>query len=114
MKPQSAEDIRAFDRPIVAFSGRMEACQRELKAFLFERMYRHPRVKAMTMHAANVVRDLFRRYVAEPTLLPERWRVEGGAGGAKGARAIADYIAGMTDTYALEEHRRLFARAGSS
>jgi len=112
--PRTAEDIRALATPIAAFSPEMEAGQRELKAFLFEHMYRHPKVKAMTARAADVVRDLFKRYIADPALLPAAWQERGGAGGARLARVIADYIAGMTDRYALDEHKRLFGGAGSS
>ena len=63
---------------------------------------------------ADVVRDLFKRYVTEPGVLPPPWRTQAEGGGAKGARVIADYIAGMTDRYALDEHRRLFQSAASS
>jgi dGTPase len=69
----------------------------------------------MTERAAQVVRALFARYSADPDALPLPWRqqIEGGAV-AKRARVIADYIAGMTDNYALAEHKRLFGEAGSS
>jgi dGTPase len=85
----------------------MEAAHRQLKSFLFAHMYRHEKVTRMTAHAAEVVRDLFKRYRADPAALPVAWRAEAGAGAAKQARVIADYIAGMTDNYALDEHKRL-------
>ncbi len=85
-----------------------------MKSFLFGHMYRHAKVNRMTAHAAEVVRDLFARYRAEPALLPEPWREAAAGGDAKHARVIADYIAGMTDNYALDEHKRLFGAPGSS
>ena len=105
--PRSAEDVRALGSPIAAFSPAMEAAHRQLKSFLFAHMYRHEKVTRMTAHAAEVVRDLFKRYRADPAALPVAWRAEAGAGAAKQARVIADYIAGMTDNYALDEHKRL-------
>jgi dGTPase len=112
--PRAVEDIRALPRPVAAFSPAMQVREQELRAFLFTRMYRHDKVARMTARAADVVRDLFRRYVAEPGLMPPPWRGQAAAGGAKGARVVADYIAGMTDNYALDEHRRLFGGGRSS
>ncbi len=113
-QPQSAAEVRALGRPLASFSAAIEAAQREIKAFLFAHMYRHEKVNRMTAHAAEVVRALFARYRAQPALLPEPWRAAAAGGEAKHARVIADYIAGMTDNYALDEHRRLFGAAGSS
>jgi dGTPase len=109
-QPHSAAEIRALGQPIAAFSPRMLEHHRALKSFLFAHMYRHEKVRRMTTHAAEVVRALFERYQAEPDLMPEPWRGQalGGASAAKQARVVADYIAGMTDTYALDEHKRLF------
>ena len=79
-----------------------------LREFLYERMYRHPRVKAITDNALKVVRELFAQMLARPELLPEGWRAKAdGAGGTGTARLVADYIAGMTDRFALDEHVRL-------
>jgi dGTPase len=106
--PRSSDAIRALGRPVVAFSPRMADDNQALRAFLYERMYRHPRVKAMTDHAKVVVRDLFADMIARPDLLPEDWRAKAdGAGGTGTARLVADYIAGMTDRFALDEHARL-------
>jgi dGTPase len=109
MKPGSAAEVRALGRPLVAFSLEMRAHDRALKAFLFERMYRHYRVNRMSSKARRVVRDLFRLYLAEPDCLPPEWRRQAaGAEQPQTARVAADYLAGMTDRFALDEHRRLF------
>jgi dGTPase len=108
-KPASADDVRRLDQPLVAFSEEMRANDRALKAFLFPNMYRHYSVNRMTSKGRRVVKDLFSLLHAEPECLPPEWRrLEGGAGTAKTARVVADYIAGMTDRFALDEHRRLF------
>jgi dGTPase len=76
-----------------------------LKKFLFENLYRHYKVMRMTNKARRIVRELFDAFVHEPRLLPPDYRHEEAAAQA---RAIADYIAGMTDRYAIREHHRLF------
>ncbi len=107
----SADEVRRRDAPLVAFSDAMREKEKVLRAFLFERMYRHYRVKRMSSKARRVVADLFRIFNREPDLLPSEWRDEAMTHDAKGrARVIADYIAGMTDRFALDEHRRLFDR----
>ena len=80
-----------------------------LKAFLYERMYRHYKVNRMTSKARRVVSDLFQLYLEEPECLPKAWnqRIDI-ADNASRARHVGDYIAGMTDRFALDEHRRLF------
>jgi dGTPase len=113
-QPATVEEIRDLGQPIAAFSPAMHEHHRALKSFLFTHMYRHDKVTRMTSHAAEVVRALFARYRAEPALLPEPWREAAAGPEAKQARVIADYIAGMTDNYALDEHKRLFGAAGSS
>jgi dGTPase len=106
---RSADDIRHLPAPVAAFSEEMRRNDRALKRFLFERMYRHYRVNRMSSKAHRVVRDLFRLYLAEPGCLPGEWRaLAAGAGEAQTARIAADYLAGMTDRFALDEHRRLF------
>ncbi|MGH7007239.1 MAG: deoxyguanosinetriphosphate triphosphohydrolase, partial [Stellaceae bacterium] len=105
----SAEAVRKSNAPMVAFSDAMRGREKGLRAFLFERMYRHYRVNRMSSKARRVVGDLFGIFNAEPELLPSEWRDEAMKHDAKGrARLIADYIAGMTDRFALDEHRRLF------
>jgi dGTPase len=106
---RSAAAIRALGRPVAAFSAAMAQNDKALKAFLFERMYRHYKVNRMTSKARRVVQDLFRLFLAEPQCLPTEWQGETDAPGARRtARLVADYIAGMTDRYALDEHARLF------
>jgi dGTPase len=105
----SAAEVRALNGPIAAFSTEMRDNDRALKQFLFERMYRHYRVNRMSSKARRVVRDLFGLYLAEPECLPGEWRgLAAGADDPRTARVAADYIAGMTDRYALDEHHRLF------
>jgi len=88
----------------------MERDSQDLKKFLFERMYRHFKVNRMTSKARRVVVDLFTLLLAEPECLPSEWRdrVEAADQATERARMVCDYIAGMTDRYALHEHRRLF------
>ena len=104
-RPRTVEDIRAHGAPIAAFTTQMEAHNRALKDFLFRRMYRHERVNQMTDHARAVVRDLFLVYMGDPP--PPVVRQVEGVDTRQRARAIADYIAGMTDRFALDEHHRL-------
>ena len=82
-----------------------------MKTFLYANLYRHPDVMRVRADADRIVRDLFSAYFADPRLMPEGWR-EGldRATDAIKARDVADFLAGMTDTYALKEHRRLFDR----
>ena len=108
-KVRSAAEIRALKQPVAAFSDEMRKNDRALKGFLFERMYRHYRVNRMSSKARRVIRDLFGLYLAEPECLPGEWRrLAAGPGEAQTARVAADYLAGMTDRYALDEHHRLF------
>jgi dGTPase len=108
-KPGDARDVRMLPEPLVAFSDSMRANDKALKAFLFPNMYRHFTVNRMTSKGRRVVRDLFTLLHAEPECLPPEWRrLTDGGGTAKTARVVADYIAGMTDRFALDEHRRLF------
>ncbi|MBK9082953.1 MAG: deoxyguanosinetriphosphate triphosphohydrolase [Rhizobiales bacterium] len=103
-----ADDVRQAPRPLVALSPAMQAADAAVKGFLYPRMYRHPRVMAVRARADDVLRDLFARFMAQPADLPAEWRPAQGCDEASLARAVADYIAGMTDRYALAEHRRLF------
>ncbi|MBM3951497.1 MAG: deoxyguanosinetriphosphate triphosphohydrolase [Rhodospirillales bacterium] len=107
--PRSAEDVRRLSAPIAAFSPPMQARLKGLKEFLFVNMYRHYKLNRMTSKARRVVRDLFDLFLAEPECLPTDWRRRAGPAGSRAtAELVADYIAGMTDRYALDEHRRLF------
>jgi dGTPase len=107
--PRSTDDIRALGQPVVAFSTGMAENDKALKSFLFKRMYRHYKVNRMTAKAKRVVRDLFAQFFDDPDCLPDEWRQRAnGPGTPRTARVAADYIAGMTDGYALREHARLF------
>ena len=106
---QSAGDIRALGKPVAAFSAEMQAVNKEIKAFLMARMYRHYRVNRMTSKAARVVKKLFAFFLAEPECLPPAWFAGcDGPGGQKTAETVCDFIAGMTDRFALEEYARIF------
>lgn len=109
LTPGSADDVRRAGRPLVAFSEEMQENDRALKAFLKDRMYRHYKLNRMTSKARRLVKDLFQLFVHEPECLPTEWqrRTDGPATPGT-ARAVADYIAGMTDRFAADEHRRLF------
>jgi dGTPase len=108
LQPANVEAIRGHDTAVIAFSPEMAAADKRLKEFLFERMYRHYRVNRMTSKARRVVRELFELLFREPDCLPEDWRDRAlNADERRRARLVADYIAGMTDRFALLEHRRL-------
>jgi len=104
--PHSLAEVHAAPR-LVAFSAEMGAEQRTLKAFLNENLYCHFQVLRMTNKARRIVTDLFDAFNGDPQLLPPQYQQRAAADGAP--RAVADYIAGMTDRYAMREHRRLFA-----
>lgn len=107
-RPDSADAVRRLDHPVVAFSPAMRANDRVLKDFLGERMYRHYRINRMAFKARRVIADLYAVFMANPGVLPPEWRAKAEAAAAARPRVIADYIAGMTDRYALDEHHRLF------
>ena len=115
-KPASADEVRGLDRPMIALSDAMREMDSRLKRFLFDNMYRHYRVNRMTNEAHRVVHDLFTLLLGEPQSLPTAWQARVGApGSAETAKAVADYIAGMTDRFALDEHARLIdVQAGTS
>ncbi|MDX1421633.1 MAG: deoxyguanosinetriphosphate triphosphohydrolase [Kiloniellales bacterium] len=107
-KPCSAEEVRGLGAPVVAFSEEMRKNDRALRDFLFARMYRHDKVNRKTEQVQEVVRALFAHYLADPRALPVDWQAGAGpAGSRQTARVAADYIAGMTDRFALGEHRKL-------
>jgi dGTPase len=108
-KPECAEDVRAAGKPLIGFSDVMNEHQAVLRRFLMARMYRHWRVNRSRSHAKRILRELFNLLLAEPELLPPDWQKGGdGPAGQKTARRVCDYIAGMTDDFAIDEHRRLF------
>ncbi|KDD24951.1 putative dGTPase [Bordetella bronchiseptica MBORD782] len=102
--PASADDVRRAP-PLAGFSAAVRREADELKKFLFDNLYRHYRVVRMTTKAQRIVRELFQAFLGDPRLLPPDYRREQPQ---DQARAISDYIAGMTDRYAIREHRRLF------
>ena len=105
---KSVEEVRELREPIAAFSEEMRNHDLALKRFLSERMYRHYRVNRMSSKARRVVRELFQLFLAEPECLPGEWRALTRDNNPDTARIVADYLAGMTDRFALDEHRRLF------
>ncbi|PWG64820.1 deoxyguanosinetriphosphate triphosphohydrolase [Sediminicurvatus halobius] len=110
--PASPDAARALPEPLVGFSDAMRERHQALKAYLYEHLYRHYRVHRMTTKAARVVRELFTTLFGDPRLLPPQFRADAEAREARRgdrgrARAVADYIAGMTDRFALDEHERL-------
>lgn len=107
--PQSAQEVRLLNKPLVSFSADMYGQIRLLQAFLMKRMYRHYRVNRMTSKARRIVRELFGFFVAEPECLPPDWQnYAGEANSQKTAETVADFIAGMTDRFAIDEHERIF------
>jgi dGTPase len=108
--PTSAAEIRAAGRPMVAFSEPTADIIQDIKTFLFARMYRSNRVNRTMAEAETIVRTLFKTYMNEPSALPPEWRGSGGAALSARARNIADFIAGMTDRFAVDEYERLSGR----
>ena len=109
LAPRSADDVRRAAGPVGGFSFAMAAADRAIKGFLYPRMYRHVRIMRIMGDAERVVRALFARYAERPDDMPLEWAQTVEAGDApERLRRIADFIAGMTDRYALMEHARLF------
>ncbi|WP_237248747.1 deoxyguanosinetriphosphate triphosphohydrolase [Sideroxyarcus emersonii] len=105
LAPQSVDDVRHAP-PLVAFSDEMHELNRELKTFLRTHLYRHYLVMRMTAKARRIIGDLFEAFTEDPRLLPPQFKPPTESGHT---RSVADYIAGMTDRYAIREHRRIFA-----
>jgi len=111
VKPKSAEDVRHHAEALVAFSADVALSEAGIKAFLKQHMYRHPRVMRVMGEAEQILFDLFARYQKVPGDLPADWLPPGGEdteSEAGRARRIGNFIAGMTDRFALTEHQRLF------
>ena len=107
LAPTDADAVRAADHPVVAFSPGMAAANREIKAFLHTHMYRHWRVNRQSGKARRVTEALFSLLFADPATLPGHWALPAGTQAAQVARTVTDYVAGMTDRFAMDEHRRL-------
>lgn len=112
--PQTVQDIRDLDHPVIQFSPKMWRQLKEIRTFLFARMYRAPRVMAKRAEVTEAVDALFPHFLENPSQLPSSWQADsaGAADRTALARIVADYIAGMTDRYAVEEHRKLFSVDG--
>jgi dGTPase len=106
--PRSVDDIRAAGKPVIGFSDAMAAADGEIKTRLARDVYRHRRVMDVMDRAEAVVIRLFDRYRIDPAVLPEEWRPAADADDTAKARRIADFLAGMTDRFALAEYQRLF------
>lgn len=109
LDPQSVEDIRAAGRPMVQFSSAMWTDLKVIRKFLFTRMYRAPMVIQMREKVTRMIDELFPLFMAQPELLPKQWRKDVAEAKTETAlaRIVADYISGMTDRFAIQEHGRL-------
>jgi dGTPase len=111
--PSDIDDVRRYPEALMRFSNDMQSMHQELKQFLMENLYRHYRVHRMSGKARRIIHDLFQAFMDDIRLLPPEHRHkarqrEQENGEAGRGRAVADYIAGMTDRYAITEHQRLF------
>jgi dGTPase len=104
--PKDADAVRHAGRQIVDFSEPMQAQLMGLRTFLYENVYRHYKVNRARSHAKRIIGSLFDVFLSEPETLPPQWRRDDSEGAA--ARAVCDYIAGMTDRYAILEFGKLF------
>ena len=109
----SIDEVRRAGRPLIAYSDTVKQHSQELKQFLRKQLYAHYRVRRMTLKAGRIVEALFNAFMQDARLLPPQYQDkirehDGGGDAAVQARIIADYIAGMTDRYAIREHQRLF------
>ncbi|WP_174514018.1 deoxyguanosinetriphosphate triphosphohydrolase [Methylocella tundrae] len=110
----SAEDVRSQSAPVIGFSPSTARIERQIKDFLFQNLYRHPRLIRVRDQAATIIFNLFPRFLNAPRSMPAEWSEAAlriGADEGRRARVVCDYIAGMTDRYAVSEHRRLFDEA---
>ncbi len=112
LKPQRAADIRAADFTVATFSPEMAETDRQIKKLLFAHIYRHPDIMRIRAGATQIVTDLFHRYMEMPAEMQSHYWVDSisGMSVAAKARHVCDYLAGMTDSYALRAHQRLFDR----
>jgi dGTPase len=108
-RPRSVDDIRHLGATVIRFSKPLYQDLKAIRSFLFHRMYRAPSVMRERAKVTQVINDLFPLYLARPELLPDEWQADVAAagGGTALARIVADYVAGMTDRFALQEHQRL-------
>ncbi|MCF1710065.1 deoxyguanosinetriphosphate triphosphohydrolase [Tabrizicola sp. J26] len=113
-QPKSVEEIRAMGATVIRFSKPLYQELKAIRSFLFTRMYRAPSVMAERAKVTKVVNDLFPLFLRQPELLPAEWQADVARAGSETelARTVADYVAGMTDRFALQEHSRLFGADG--
>jgi len=108
-QPRSVQDVRGLERAMIAFPGDVAEAESGIKKFLWQHMYRHERVMQVMGEAEQIVADLFARYQSSPGDLPAEWlEGTGQESAAERARRIGNFIAGMTDRFAITEHGRLF------
>lgn len=103
---KSALEVQKLSYNVIGYSEDMHRRNRELKDFLYQKLYRHYRVVRMQVKAENIIKDLFEAYTNEPAMLPTQFQKLTSTRGLQ--RTVCDYIAGMTDRFAIEEHQRLF------
>ena len=103
---QSVEQLQKLDYNVIGFSNDMEEHHQDLKKFLFASLYRHPRVVRMQVKAEQIIAAIFQAYQQEPSMLPHHFQAQMDKLGLE--RTICDYIAGMTDRYALDDYKKLF------
>ncbi len=110
LSPNSIEDIRNSGEPAIRFSDEIFAAIKEIKSFLFNNMYRSPEVIEMRKIATFKLKNLFKKYIEDPSYLPTDWKQKSYLASNKTelARLVADYISGMTDRYALTQHGKVF------
>lgn len=111
IRPQTPDDVRNAGQPMVAFSDEMLDVVSPLRKFLMQNMYRNANVNRVRRKTGRVVSDLFNVFMNEPQCLPKEWQnriAENGDSEEAKARAVLDYVSGMTDRYALQEHKKLF------
>jgi dGTPase len=108
-QPGSADAVRHLGEPLIAWSRQMHEKNRALQAFLKRQVYQHERVLAAMKRAQRIICDLFEAFMDDPALLPKDWQEDSlVADKSRFARQVCDFVAGMTDRYALDQHRRLF------
>ncbi|WP_343082062.1 deoxyguanosinetriphosphate triphosphohydrolase [Ostreiculturibacter nitratireducens] len=112
-KPQSAQEIREMEGPIIRFSKPLYQNLKAIKSFLFTRMYRAPSVVRERKRVTRMVNDLFPLFLKDPSLLPSDWQddIAAARNETELARVVLDYVAGMTDRFAIQEHERIFGPA---
>ncbi|MES2914850.1 MAG: deoxyguanosinetriphosphate triphosphohydrolase [Pseudomonadota bacterium] len=112
-QPKSVDDIRQMGTTVIRFSKPLYQDLKAVRSFLFHRMYRAPSVMAVRAEVTRMIDDLFPLFLRQPDLLPPEWQadVTAARGETRLARVVADYVAGMTDRFAIQEHARLFGTA---